>query len=105
MGSAYSNAGGKRLRALGFQPPQLMAAVIAESLFAVAAGVAACVASGLAVGYLYMSRYYTGSGVGLQLGTLSIGVALAVLIAAGVTIGPAVAAARTAPAQALRLID
>lgn len=71
----------------------------------VAAGVVAGVLSGLAVGYLFTSRYSTGSGVGLQLGTLSIGVALAFLTAAGVTIGPALAAVRTAPAQALRLID
>lgn len=93
------------LRALGFQPPQLVAAVIGESLLVVAAGVVAGVPSGLAVGYLFMSRYYTGSGVGLQPGTLSIGVALAFLAAVSVTIGPALAAARTAPAQALRLID
>jgi putative ABC transport system permease protein len=93
------------LRALGFQPRQLTAAMMGESLLAAAAGVIVGVPSGLGVGYLFMSQYYTGGGVRVQVDTLSVAVALALAAAACVTLGPALAIARTAPAQALRTID
>ena len=92
------------MRALGLQPHQLVAGVIIESLLAAAAGVVVGIVSGSAIGYFFMSRYYTGGAVSLQVDTLSLAVILTFVTAAAVTVGPALAAVRTAPAQALRLM-
>ena len=66
---------------------------------------AALLAVGLFVGYVVMAGYYPGGEVRIPLDFLSVAVLLIFVTAAAVTVGPAVAVARTAPAQALRLID
>jgi len=63
------------------------------------------IAVGLFLGFVVMAGYYPGGEVHIQLDFLSLAVALIFVTAAAVTVAPAVAVARTAPAQALRLID
>src|SRR5262249_49525431 len=93
------------LRAVGFQPHQLLLAVVGESLLMATGGIVAGIAGGLSLGYLFVTGYYSGGQVGFQAGNLSVAVGLVYLTAAAVTVAPALAVARTAPAQALRLVD
>lgn len=93
------------LRALGYQPRQLLTAMIGESLLTATVGAVVGIAVGLFVGYVVMAGYYPGGEVRAQLDYLSVALAVIFATAAAVTVGPAVAVARTAPAQALRLVD
>jgi putative ABC transport system permease protein len=93
------------LRAVGFQPRQLLGAVVGESVLTAAAGVAVGGASGLVFGYLFIASAYPGSGFGFQGGNFAVAAALVLVTAVAVTVAPALAVARTAPAEALRLID
>ena len=93
------------LRAVGYQPRQLLTAVMGESLLTAATGVVVGVAVGLFVGFAVISRYEPGHAVTIQLDALAVAVALIFVTAALVTLPPAIAVARTAPAEALRLID
>lgn len=93
------------LRAVGFQPRQLLVAVIGESVLTAVAGVFAGAAGGLAIGYMFISAYYPGGGFAFQAVQFAAASGLVLVTAAAVTVAPALAVARTAPAQALRLID
>ena len=93
------------LRAVGFQPRQLLVAVIGESLLTAGAGVIVGVVGGLVMGYLLIIQLYPGGQVSIQAGNLLVAVALIFFTAAAVTIVPAMAVARIAPAEALRLVD
>ena len=93
------------LRAVGYQPRQLLTAVMGESLLTAATGVVVGVAVGLFVGFAVIARYEPGHAVTIQLDALAVAVALIFVTAALVTLPPAIAVARTAPAEALRLID
>lgn len=93
------------LRAVGYQPRQLLAAVIGESLLTAATGVVVGVAVGLFVGFVVVARYEPGHAVAIQVESTALAVALVFVTAAVVTLAPAIAVARTAPAEALRLID
>jgi putative ABC transport system permease protein len=93
------------LRALGYQPRQLLMAMIGESLLTAMVGAVVGITVGLFVGYVVMAGYYPGGEVRVQLDFLSAAVALIFVTAVAVTVAPAVAVARIAPAQALRLVD
>jgi putative ABC transport system permease protein len=93
------------MRAVGYQPRQLLAAVMGESLLTAAVGVVVGIAVGLFVGFVVVTRYDPGRRIDVQLDSLAVAIALIFVTAAVVTIGPALAVARTAPAEALRLID
>jgi putative ABC transport system permease protein len=93
------------LRAVGFQPRQLLAAVIGESVITAAAGVAVGAAAGLAFGYIFVSAAYPRGEFGFQTVNFAAASVLVLVTAAVVTAVPALAVARTAPAQALRLVD
>lgn len=93
------------LRAVGFQARQLMTAVVGEALLTAAAGVSVGGLSGLIFAYLFVTAAYPGAAFGFQALTLAASAGLALATAAAVTAVPALAVARTAPAQALRLID
>ena len=93
------------LRAVGFQPGHLLVAMIGESLLMATGGIVSGVIGGLGVGYLFFSRYYPGAHMAFQVEGLLLASALIYLTAIAVTIAPAMAIARTAPASALRLTD
>ena len=95
------------LRALGYQPPTVLVALVVEGLLAAGIGVVAGLAVGLVTGYgLIVMGPISGR---LQFGIApSMVVVPAVLVIAAVLIGsfgPALRASRIPPAQALRLVD
>jgi len=91
------------LRALGYRRGEVIAGVVTEATLTTTCGVVVGTATGLAIGYLYLNGTIAATPFGFDIvslvGTLALMYA-AVLLA---TVGPALAAARTPPAQALRL--
>ncbi|HEY4845079.1 MAG TPA: FtsX-like permease family protein [Candidatus Dormibacteraeota bacterium] len=92
------------LRALGYRRIEVVAGIMTEATLTTTFGVLVGTVTGIATGYVYLNGTTTStSPFGLDLSSLGITLALiyaAVLLA---TFGPALAAARTPPAQALRL--
>ncbi|HXM72902.1 MAG TPA: FtsX-like permease family protein [Candidatus Dormibacteraeota bacterium] len=93
------------LRAVGFQARGLMLAVVGESLLMAAGGIVVGLVVGLILGSLFVPEYLPSAQITVQFGLLAIVVALILLTAAAVTVLPALAVARTAPAEALRMAD
>jgi putative ABC transport system permease protein len=91
------------LRALGYRRGEVIAGVVTEATLTTTCGVLVGTVTGLTTGYLYLNGSITATPFSLDVislvGTLALMYA-AVLLA---TVGPALAAARTPPAQALRL--
>lgn len=92
------------LRALGYRRSEVVAGIMTEATLTTTFGVLVGTVTGIAAGYVYLNGTTTStSPFALDLSSLGITLALiyaAVLLA---TFGPALAAARTPPAQALRL--
>jgi putative ABC transport system permease protein len=91
------------LRALGYRRGEVVAGVVTEAALTTTCGVVVGVVTGIVVAYLYLNWTVTATPFGIDLGSLAGTLALiyaAVLLAA---FGPALAAARIPPAQALRL--
>lgn len=91
------------LRALGYRRGEVVAGIMTEATLTTTVGVLVGTVTGLAAGYVYLNGTSSTSPFGLDLASLAGTLALiyaAVLLA---TFGPALAAARTPPAQALRL--
>ena len=93
------------LRAVGFQARGLMLAVVGESLLTAAGGIVVGLVVGLILGSMFVPEYLPSAPITVQFGQLAIVVALIMLTAAAVTVLPALAVARTAPAAALRMAD
>jgi putative ABC transport system permease protein len=93
------------LRAVGFQRHHLMLGVVGESLLTAAGGIVVGLVVGLILGSLFIQQYLPGSYVSVQFGQLALVVVLVLATAAAVTVLPALAVARTAPAEALRVAD
>lgn len=93
------------LRAVGFQARGLMLAVVGESLLTAGGGIVVGLIVGVALGSLFVPEYLPSSQVTVEFGQLVIVVALTLLTAAAVTVLPALAVARLAPAEALRVAD
>jgi putative ABC transport system permease protein len=93
------------LRAVGFQARHLMVAVVGESMLTASGGVVVGLSLGLILGSLFMREYSPSAQVSVQVGQLALVVALVLATAAAVTVLPALAVARTAPAEALRFAD
>jgi len=93
------------LRAVGFQARHLMVAIVGESLLTATGGVVVGLLVGLILGSLFMREYSPSAQVSVQVGQLVLVVALVFATAATVTVLPALAVARTAPAEALRVAD
>jgi putative ABC transport system permease protein len=93
------------LRAIGFQPRHLLAAAVGESVLTAAAGIAVGAAGGLVFGYLFIASAYPGGAFGFQAVNFGAAAALVLVTAAAATVGPALAVAHTAPAEALRMAD
>lgn len=91
------------LRALGYRRGEVVAGVVTEAALTTTCGVLVGIVTGIAATYLYLNGTITATPFGFDVWSLAGTVALmyaAVLLA---TFGPALAAARTPPAQALRL--
>jgi putative ABC transport system permease protein len=91
------------LRALGYRRGEVVAGVVTEAALTTTCGVLVGVVTGIAAAYLYLNWTVTATPFGIDVGSLAATLGLiyaAVLLA---TVGPALAAARTPPAQALRL--
>ena len=92
------------LRALGYRRSEVVAGVMTEATLTTTVGVLVGIVTGIAAGYIYLNGTSTstspfGVDVSSLAGTLAL-IYAAVLLA---TVGPALAAARTTPGQALRL--
>jgi putative ABC transport system permease protein len=91
------------LRALGYRRGEVIAGVVTEATLTTTCGVLVGTVTGLTTGYLYLNGSIAATPFGFDVvslvGTLVL-MYTAVLLA---TVGPALAAARTPPAQALRL--
>jgi putative ABC transport system permease protein len=91
------------LRALGFRRGEVVAGIVAEATLTTTCGALVGVVTGIVAAILYINGTISASLPGLDIASLAGTLALmyaAVLLA---TFGPALAAARTPPAQALRL--
>ena len=92
------------LRALGYRRREVVAGVMIEATLTTTCGALIGTVAGIAIAYLYLRGTISAvNPLGFNIGSLAITLALmfaAVLLA---TFGPALAAARTPPAQALRL--
>jgi putative ABC transport system permease protein len=93
------------LRAVGFQARHLMVAVVGESVLTATGGVLVGLLVGLILGSLFMREYSPSAQVSVQIGQLVLVVGLILVTAGAVTVLPALAVARTAPAEALRVGD
>ena len=95
------------LRALGYQPPRLLAGLVAEAGLTATLGVLAGVGSGLACGYLLLTSSSVGSPAGspLNVSLPRLGIALAIVYATVVLVAAPLAtrASRMAPAEAIRM--
>lgn len=93
------------LRALGYRRGEMVAGIMSEATLTTTLGVLIGILTGSTVAYVYVTRTTAFTPVGLDVWSLAGTLALvyaAVLIA---TFGPGLAAARTSPAQALRLLE
>jgi putative ABC transport system permease protein len=91
------------LRALGYRRGEVVAGVVTEAALTTTCGALVGIVTGIATTYLYLNGTITATPFGFDVWSLAGTVALmyaAVLLA---TFGPALVAARTPPAQALRL--
>jgi len=91
------------LRALGYRRGEVIAGVVTEATLTTTCGILVGTVTGLTIGYLYLNGAIAATPFGFDV--LSLAVTLALMYAAVLlaTVGPALAAARTPPAQALRL--
>ncbi len=91
------------LRALGYRRGEVVAGVLTEATLTTTCGVLVGTVTGLTTGYLYLNGAIAATPFGFDV--LSLAGTLALMYAAVLlaTLGPALAAARTPPAQALRM--
>lgn len=92
------------LRALGYQRGEVVAGVVTEAALTTTCGALVGIVAGIATAYLYVNGTITARSP-FVLDVVSLAGTLALMYAAVLlaTVGPALAAARTPPAQALRL--
>jgi putative ABC transport system permease protein len=94
------------LRALGYRRGEVVAGVMIEATLTTTCGALIGTVAGIVIAYLYLNGTISAvNPLGFNIGSLAITLAwmfAAVLLA---TFGPALAAARTPPAQALRLLE
>jgi putative ABC transport system permease protein len=93
------------LRALGYRRREVVAGLVTEATLTTTCGALVGIVTGIAAAILYINGTISASLPGLDISSLAGTLALmfaAVLLA---TLGPAMAAARTPPAQALRLLE
>ncbi|HXM72904.1 MAG TPA: FtsX-like permease family protein [Candidatus Dormibacteraeota bacterium] len=91
------------LRAIGYQPAQVLAGLLAETVAVATAGLAVGVAAAYALGGPF-NQALAGAGFNLDLGSIFLTVGLVYLAVLLVTFLPALRAARLQPADALRTV-
>jgi putative ABC transport system permease protein len=94
------------LRALGSRRDEVVAGVVTEAIVTTTCAALIGTVTGMAAGYLYLKDTTTvASRFGLDVSSLAGTLALIYVAVLLATVAPALAAARTPPAQALRLQD
>jgi len=90
------------MRSLGYQPPRLLAGLVAEAALTATIGVVIGVGAGAITAYLIMRLFLVGGTYGID--TARMGVALAIIYGTALTVTAALAwrAAQTPPADAIR---
>jgi putative ABC transport system permease protein len=91
------------LRAIGYQPAQVLAGLLAETVAVATAGLAVGVAAAYALGGPF-NQALAGAGFSLDLGSIALTMVLVYLAVVLVTFLPALRAARLRPAEALRVM-
>lgn len=91
------------LRAIGYQPAQVLAGLLAETVAVATAGLAVGVAAAYALGGPF-NQALAGAGFSLDLGSIALTVGLVYLAVLLVTFLPALRAAQLQPADALRTV-
>jgi putative ABC transport system permease protein len=91
------------LRALGYRRGEVVAGVVTEAALTTTCGVLVGVVTGIVAAYLYLNWTITATPFGIDVGSLAGTLALIYVAVLLATVAPALAAARTSPAQALRL--
>ena len=91
------------LRALGYEPPRLLAGLVAEATMTATIGVATGVGAGLLLAYAVAGRASGTSDLGVTFGRLGIALAIVYGTVLIVTVPLASRASRMAPAEAIRL--
>jgi putative ABC transport system permease protein len=95
------------LRAIGYQQPAVLGALMVEVLIATFLGISAGLGVGLATSYVILVSQANGqlSGFALDPILLLVPVGLVIVAVLAASIGPALRAARIPPAEALRIVD
>jgi putative ABC transport system permease protein len=91
------------LRAIGYQPAQVLAGLLAETVVIATAGLAVGVAAAYALGGTF-NMALAGAGFSLDLGSIALTMGLVYMAVVLVTFLPALRAARLRPAEALRVM-
>jgi putative ABC transport system permease protein len=91
------------LRALGYRRGEMVAAIMAEATLTLTCGALVGTVTGIAAAYLYVNGTSTATSFGFDIVSLAGTLALMYMAVLLATFGPALAAARTSPGQALRL--
>ena len=91
------------LRALGYRRGEMVAAIMAEATLTLTCGALVGTVTGIAAAYLYVNGTSTATSFGFDIVSLAGTLALMYVAVLLATFGPALAAARTSPGQALRL--
>jgi putative ABC transport system permease protein len=91
------------LRALGYQPPRLLAGLVAEATLTATMGVLAGIGAGLVVGYVLMKSVAPDAAFGVSLPRLAVALAIVYGTVVMVTGPLAWRAARMPPTEAVRI--
>ena len=93
------------VRALGFQPSQVLAGIVAEALITTTIGALVGVAVGLMLGVIFSNATYPGARIEVEGSWLAVIIGMVFLAVLAVTIPSALRAARLPAAEALRVED
>jgi putative ABC transport system permease protein len=92
------------LRAVGYQPAQILIGMLAETVAVATAGLAVGLAVAYAMGSTALSGISTGAAFNPDLGSLGVTIGIVYVAVLLVTLLPALQAARLRPAEALRVL-
>jgi putative ABC transport system permease protein len=92
------------LRAVGYQPAQVLVGMLAETAAVATAGLAVGVAVAYAMGGTALAGISTGAAFNPDLGSLGLTIGVVLVAVLLVTLLPALQAARLRPAEALRVL-
>jgi hypothetical protein len=93
------------LRALGYRPLNVLVGILVEVLVTATSGAVIGIGVGLFMGLLLLQKVVGSANVGVDGSALAWTLGLMYVAVLAVTLGPALRAARLAPAEALRVVD